>query len=145
MEKGIQASDFAARYAQYHLMIEKGVEKEKAIKIVRDNYINYNKPNSKFLEWANQMGFVMFTKYFVRIQRVIRDYGKNHPAKVLLAFLGQEYVIGDIDDPIDQSALTKDIGNMVYNPADNLLRVFTPSTLEAVDWTLSRLSGGSSN
>jgi hypothetical protein len=141
MEKGIQASDFAARYAQYHLMIEKGVDKEKAIKIVRDNYINYNKPNSKAMEWANQMGFIMFTKYFTRIQRVIRDYGKNHPAKVLLAFLGQEYVIGDIDDPIDQSAVNKDIGNMVYNPADNVLRVFTPSTLEAVDWALSRLGG----
>jgi hypothetical protein len=143
MEKGIQASDFAARYAQYHLMIEKGVEKEKAIKIVRDNYINYNKPNSKAMEWANQMGFIMFTKYFTRIQRVIRDYGKNHPAKVLLAFLGQEYVIGDLDDPMDKSVVTTDMSSMVYNPADNLLRVFTPTTLEAVDWALSRV--GSSN
>lgn len=137
IEKSIQASDFAARYAQYHLMIEKGVKKEKAVKIVRDNFINYNKPNSRFMEWANQMGFVMFTKYFTRIQRVIRDYGKNHPAKVMLSILAQDYVLGDIDDFSDQSVLTKDMGNLFYNPFDNLLRVITPTSAEAVDWVLN--------
>jgi len=137
MEKGIQASDFAARYAQYHLMLEQGMDKSKAVKIVRDNYINYNKPNSKFVEWANQMGFMMFTKYFTRVQRVLRDYGKTHPSKVLLAVLGQEYLLGDIDDITDQSILTKDMGNLFYNPFDNLMRVITPSTLEAVDWAIN--------
>lgn len=141
VEKSIQASDFAARYAQYHLMLEKGVKKDKAVQIVRDNYVNYNKPNSKFVEWANQMGFVMFTKYFTRIQRVIRDYGKNHPSKVLLAVLVQEYLLGDIDDITDQSPLTKDMGNLFYNPFDNMMRVFTPSTIEAVDWAVNGSKG----
>ena len=137
IEKGIQASDFAARYAQYHLLVEKGTSKEKATKIVRDNFINYNKPNSKFLEWANQNGFVMFTKYFTRIQRVLTRYGKTDPLKVLLSILAQDYVFGEIDTIDDQSFLTKDMGNLFYNPFDNMMRVFTPSSLELVDWALN--------
>jgi len=132
VEKGIQASDFAARYAQYHLMVEGGTPKAEAVKSVRDNFIDYNKPNSKFVEWANKNGFVMFTKYFTRIQRVLRNYGTRHPAKLLLSVLGQEYVLGDLDDMTDQSVLTKDMGNMLYNPWDHLMRVITPSALEAV-------------
>jgi len=137
VEKSIQASDFAARYAQYHLLVEKGTSKEKATKIVRDNFINYNKPNSRFLEWANQNGFVMFTKYFTRIQRVITRYGKTDPLKVLLSILAQDYVFGEIDTIDDQSILVKDMGNLFYNPFDNMMRVFTPSSLEAVDWVLN--------
>lgn len=137
LEKTIQASDFAARYAQYHLMREKGVEKEKAVRIVRDNFINYNKPNSRFLEYANQMGFVMFTKYFTRIQRVIRDYGKNHPTKVLLSILAQEYVFGEISTFDDQAPIVYDMGKLFYNPWDNFLRVITPSSAEAVNWALN--------
>lgn len=137
VEKSIQASDFAARYAQYHLLVEKGKPKKDAVNIVRDNFINYNKPNSKFLEWANQNGFVMFTKYFTRIQRVITRYGKTDPLKVLMSILAQDYVFGEIDTIDDQSILTKDMGNLFYNPFDNLMRVITPSSLEAVDWALN--------
>ena len=139
IEKGVQMSDFAARYAQYHLMVEKGIPKEKAVKTVRDNYIDYNKPTSKFVEWSNRMGFVMFTKYFTRIQRVLRDYGKNHPLKVALTVLGQDYLLGDIDDITDQSILTKDMGNLFYNPFDNMMRVITPSSFEAMQWTLNKI------
>jgi hypothetical protein len=132
IEKGIQASDFAARYAQYHLMVEQGVDKTKAITTVRDNFIDYNKPNSRFVEWANKNGFVMFTKYFTRIQRVIRNYGFRHPAKVMLALLGQNFVLGDIDDMTDQHVFVKDLSNLTYSPWGHLMRVITPSSLEAV-------------
>lgn len=137
IEKSIQASDFAARYAHYHLMLEKGIAKDKAINTVRDTYINYNKPNSRFVEWANQMGLVMFTKYFTRIQRVVRDYGATHPTKLLLAVLAQDFITGDIEDVSDQWVGVKSVPNLFYNPAENLARVFTPSSFEAVDWLLN--------
>lgn len=142
IEKGVQASDFAARYAQYHLMIEQGVGKDKAVVAVRDNFINYNKPNSRFLEWLNQMGFVMFTKYFTRIQRVIVRYGKTDPIKVLLAILAQDMAIGDIDTYDDQWLGTKDYSSILYNPLDHVLRAITPSTLELVDWGVNGAKGG---
>ena len=137
VEKGVQASDFAARYAQYHLMLEEGAPKDKAINAVRDNFINYNKPNSRFVEWANQMGFIMFTKYFTRIQRVIHRYGKTHPIKLFLSIIAQDYIFGELDTFDDQSILSKDMGNLFYNPWDNMMRVFTPTSFEAVDWLLN--------
>lgn len=127
-----QYSDFVARYAQYHLMVKKGIAKEKAVKVVRDAFINYNKPNSKFVEWANQMGFMMFTKYFTRIQRAIRESAETHPLRVLLAIIGQELLTGDIEDVTDQSIFTKNLGNLFYSPLENLLGAMHPHGLEAV-------------
>ena len=127
-----QYSDFVARYAQYHLMVKKGIDKEKAVKTVRDAFINYNKPNSKFVEWANQMGFMMFTKYFTRIQRAIRDSAETHPLRMLLAVIGQELVTGDIEDITNQSIFTKNLGNLFYSPLENLLGATHPHGAEAV-------------
>lgn len=133
MSSATQYSDFVARYAQYHLLLSRGVSHEAAAKEVRDAYINYNKPNSRALEWANQMGFVMFTKYFTRIQKAIRQHIRTHPLKVLGAVLAQEWVIGDIDDFTDQSLVAKDLGNIFYSPADQLWRAITPQWDNALD------------
>lgn len=133
MSSATQYSDFVARYAQYHLLISRGVEPQVAAKEVRDAYINYNKPNSRALEWANQMGLVMFTKYFTRIQKAIRNHVRTHPMKVIGAILAQEFVLGDIDDFTDQSMLTKDITNLAYNPMDTLIRAITPQWGNALD------------
>jgi len=133
IEKGTQASDFAARYAQYHLMIESGTDKTEAIKTVRDNFIDYNKPESRFINWLSKNGFIMFTRYFTRIQRVIRNYGFKHPDRILLALLAQDYALGDVDDITDQSIVTKNLDNLFYNPWDHIKRVLTPSALEAVE------------
>jgi len=132
INKATQYSDFVARYAQYHLMVKKGTDKDVAIKTVRDAFINYNKPNSRFVEWVNQMGFVMFTKYFTRIQKAIKHLGQEHPLKLVMALLGQEMVLGDIEDISDQSILTKDLGNVFYSPLDNIFRAITPTSAEAV-------------
>lgn len=135
-----QYSDFVARYAQYHLMIKKGTDKATAVKTVRDAYINYNKPNSKFVEWLNQMGFVMFTKYFTRVQRAIRTSAETHPLRVLLAIVGQELLFGDVDDIHDQSVFTKNIGSLFYNPLDNLIGAMTPHGAEAVLQVMSGIN-----
>ena len=135
-----QYSDFVARYSQYHLMIKKGEDKAKTIKYVRDAYINYNKPNSRFVEWLNQMGFVMFTKYFTRIQRAIRVNAESKPLRVLLAIIGQELLTGDVDDITDQSIFTKNLGNLFYNPLDNLLGAMTPHGAEAILHVMSGIN-----
>lgn len=127
MNAATQYSDFVARYAQYTMLVEKGIDKDAAAKEVRDAYVNYNKPNSRALEWANQMGFVMFTKYFTRIQKAIKYQFKEHPLTVLGAILAQEWVIGNIDDITDQSIIRKDIGNIFYTPMDTLGMALTPT------------------
>ena len=114
------------------MLVQKGVDKDVAAKEVRDAFVNYNKPNSRAVEWANQMGLVMFTKYFTRIQKAVKHQARNHPLKLLLAIAAQEWVIGDVEDITDQSILTKDIGKMFYNPADSFMRVITPPWGEAI-------------
>jgi uncharacterized protein YecE (DUF72 family) len=132
MNTATQYSDFVARYAQYHILQKRGVDKESAIKTVRDAFINYNKPNSRFVEWANQMGFIMFTKYFSRIQKAIKQLFKGHPISAVLALSAQEFLVGDIEDITDQSILTKDITNSFYNPLETFMRAITPSGAEAI-------------
>ena len=132
MNTATQYSDFVARYAQYHLMMKNGASKAEAIKVVRDAFINYNKPNSRFVEWLNQMGFVMFTKYFTRIQKALGTTAKTHPLKVLLAILGQEYVLGNIDDVYDQSVVSKHYGAIFHTPWEIALDVIHPHGVEIV-------------
>ena len=74
----------------------------------------------------------MFTKYFTRIQKAIKGQARNHPLKLVLALVAQEWVIGDVEDITDQSVLTKDIGNMFYSPTDTFMRVITPAWGDAI-------------
>ena len=74
----------------------------------------------------------MFTKYFTRIQRAIRDSAETHPLRMLLAVIGQELVTGDIEDITNQSIFTKNLGNLFYSPLENLLGATHPHGLEAV-------------
>jgi hypothetical protein len=129
METATQYSDFVARYAAYHTFLAKGMSKEEAIIKVRDAYINYVKPNSPMLEYYNQMGLMMFTKYFTRVQRAIREMVKGHPARAFILLASQEYLLGNVVDPTDASVLTKDLGNLFYNPFEVLSTPMAPHGL----------------
>lgn len=125
MQTATQYSDFVARYAHYNLMLESGADKTTAINQVRSMFVNYNKPSNRVVEWANQMGFVMFTKYFTRIQKAIAHLAKGNPIGLILVIMGQE-VYGNAPDPTDSHILTKDLGNLFYNPVDSLIGAATP-------------------
>jgi len=131
-------SDFVARYAQYTL----GIEKEKQIYQtvndrpmtanqeaqlaadmiirVRDAYVNYSKPDSKILQYMNDMGLVAFSKYAIRIQLGIQDLIKGKPLRFGLAILGQEMfemVSGYNPDDIGEvSVFARPIDKWVYSP-----------------------------
>lgn len=136
-----QYSDFVARYAHYHLMLSKGASKAEAAKTVRDVFINYNKPNSRFVEWANQMGLVMFTKYFTRIQKPIKAEFKNHPIRTALELMTHTFVLrGTVDDIFDQSLLMKNYGTIFHGPFENLIQAFSPSGAEALVSTYKHLA-----
>lgn len=146
MSTATQYSDFVARYAQYNLTIERQQRRfvkdnrrkptraelkkmeDDAVVLVKDAYINYDLPSSKWTQYANDMGLVMFTKYFERIQRVIRTTGKDKPVSTLMTLLGQVYLTGDIDDITDQSIFTKNYSGMFHlDPFEHLGAVVTPT------------------
>lgn len=125
MHTSTQFSDFVARYAHYNLMKENGKTHNDAIKTVRGMFVNYNVPSSPLVEWSNQMGFVMFTKYFTRIQRALGHLAKANPVGLGLTLVGQEALF-DVPDPTDSYFLFKDVGNIFNSPIDSLVGAATP-------------------
>jgi len=132
------ASDFAARYAQYTLSMDKEknrfiekygrpmtkselkkTEKEMII-MVRDAYVNYSRPDSRLLQYLNDMGFVVFTKYAVRIQLGIRDLARGKPLRLLLALIGQELFEGatgiNPEDIVEKSVFERPVEHWMYAP-----------------------------
>ena len=124
-----QASDFAARYALIEGLKAQGVNKTEAMNTAKDAFIIYSNPDSKLFQYMNDMGLVMFTKYFMRIQRVISKGAVDHPISFLLALIGQASIM-DIDDVTDQSMFSKDLTKMFYSPADVLTQAIYPSSAE---------------
>lgn len=68
----------------------------------------------------NDMGFIMFTKYMVRIQKVIQDGVTKHPIRFALALLGQEMLDQTFgwepDDIAEKSMYRRGMDNMFYMP-----------------------------
>ena len=55
--------------------------KEVRMQGVLDNYINYSLPNGRVEEYLNRMGFLMFTKYYKRVQSVVAKTTLSNPIK----------------------------------------------------------------
>ena len=141
MMKATQMSDFLFRYAQYYDAIEKGkrayvkknygvtrdfekhygdvptaeIEKieKKAKRETIDNYINYEVPLDRATRYVDSMS-PQFFKYFVRIQKVIKRFVKDHPARVGMDIGVQSFITDDTPDVLDMSVLDKGLIN--YNP-----------------------------
>jgi hypothetical protein len=85
-----QLSDFVARYTLYQHLIhraENPLSKDDAILSASEAFVNYDVPLPKGLQYTDNMGITMFTKYFLRIQRVLVKMLRENPARVI-AMLG---------------------------------------------------------
>lgn len=115
------------------------ISKESRMNTLLDVFINYNKPNSKWEEWANRIGLVMFTKYIKRIQRVIVQVGNKHPIMSAL-LLAQALLFVNVDMIQDQAYLTRAVGvdgqfsfgNVIpfYDPVDLFMNAVTPAIVK---------------
>ena len=151
MTTATQYSDFIARYALYHANVDKSFRrverregrhvttKEKKqierniLKHVTDAFVNYNTPDSKILQYMNDMGMVMFTKFLLRIQKVIKNGIRQHPVNFLAAFLAQEAWIGDVDsldDITNHNIFSTGITNSFKSPIDTMQHFLTPTMME---------------
>jgi len=147
MQQMTQYSDFMARYAMYHMSIEKarkrhlkktGKEltvaqmnnvKKESIKEITNAFINYNKPDSVVWQWANDVGLIMFTKYAIRIQKVWKDGIAKHPLRFMMAAIGQEIAYLDIDDITDKAITDQSLSDFFFMPesTDNIERAMVPA------------------
>lgn len=81
-----QFGDFTSKYVLYKYSMEKAENKlshSEAIQRASDAFVNYDIPTSAELQYMNDMGLMMFTKYRLRIQRAMLTLMKERPGTAL--------------------------------------------------------------
>ena len=109
LSRVVQLSDFVARYALYQNLITREIDpmpKEAAAHKVSEAFINYDVPMHRGLEYMDSVGLFMFTKYFLRVQRVIRDRIKHAPGKLGMLLAAESY-LGDLPTILDSSVIVR--------------------------------------
>lgn len=94
LHRATQLSDFVARYTLYQHLVgrkDKPLPKDAAIQQASDAFINYDIPMQRGMQYLDNMGFFMFSKYFLRIQRVIFRLEQNKPGRVLATMALDKY------------------------------------------------------
>lgn len=112
LHQATQISDFVARYVMYQHRISREqnpLSKAAAIQEAADAFVNYDMAMHRNIQFMDDMGFMMFTKYYLRMQKVLLKMGRENPARVLALAAADGYLnLGSI--VLDSSALAK-IGN----------------------------------
>lgn len=118
----IQLSDFSARYVQYKYLTEtqtNPLSKEEAFKDITENFINYDIPTARGLQYLNDIGLVMFSKYFLRIQKPVMKLFLENPLNGLISLMGQS--LFDFSSPADASVIQSNPLSRVYNPVGSMV------------------------
>jgi len=67
-----QYSDFVARYALHKHIMKKGeMTNRESLRYIRETFVNYDTATAPLLQYANDMGLMAFTKFFLRTQKII--------------------------------------------------------------------------
>lgn len=86
-----QFSDFGAKYVlAKHLTEKQGIPFDRAISIAQDNFINFDVPHGVGMDYMNKIGLFMFTKFFVRFQKVMTKMLYEKPAQTIAQHVGVE-------------------------------------------------------
>ena len=123
--KTTQYSDFVARQAVFKYKTEiEGIGKDETENLVRDLFVNYDMPDHQILQYMNETGITMFTKYPMRMLRVIYKMMKGRPVEGLMLIFLEDFINMNIDDPSDMSL------NILKSPFAHLDDAFTQSGIE---------------
>jgi hypothetical protein len=81
--------------------------------------VNYDIPTHKGVQYLNDMGFLMFTKYYMRIQKpLVRMVGEN-PARFMMMLMAQSFL--GFSAPSDSSFLTNNPLSRFVNPLNTIV------------------------
>jgi len=82
-----QYGDFVGRFVKYNWDTKvKNMDDRTALHESLDTFIYYNVPQNKYLQFLNDNGGMMFTKFFFRIQRIILRTFKRNPVQATVVF-----------------------------------------------------------
>ena len=97
MNKALDYGDFVSKYVLFkHLTQEKGFSEERAMNVIREEFINYTMNRGALFDYANAMGLTWFASYALGIQKVIyRALRRNTLSTLAIYSAGS--VINDYD------------------------------------------------
>lgn len=130
LHEATQFSDFVARFALYKHQTEiKGLSEQEALRNAMNTFIHYDVPTHRLLQMGNDYGFIMFTKFALRIQHVIWETFKKAPSKVL-GLLYLENFFGNFseihgDANIITHPITDKINYIPFDVATNIINIPT--------------------
>ncbi|WP_395147142.1 D-alanyl-D-alanine carboxypeptidase family protein [Moraxella atlantae] len=104
-----QFSDFAAKYALAKHLQKEGMSFENALSEAQESFINFDIPHGRGMDYMNRIGFFMFTKFFIRFQKVLSKLLRDKPATLLAQHFGVEYMF-DVAGILEPS-LINNLGN----------------------------------
>lgn len=129
LSNATQQSDFVFKYAMYKQELRKGKSKEQAMAVAREVYIDYDIPTNRGVQFMNDIGLWMFTKFALRIQRALLRYAREKPGKLVGEHLVSTYVL---DNP---SLLSLNLANYFMGgrnpfrvPSDGVLTMWGNAT-----------------
>lgn len=114
LNRTTQLSDFVARYTLFQHLTTRNLNplsKDAAVRYASDAFVNYDIPSHRTVQYLNDMGIVMFTKYYIRIQKVLMRMFRENPARAMM-MMAFSHFFSDIPSVVDGSMLNK----MSYNP-----------------------------
>ena len=108
-----QMSDFTARYVLYQHQTTRTKDElshKEAISRASRAFVNYDIALHRWLQYTDDMGLTMFTKYFLYIQSELIRVAKENPARTLSLFALRNYLDSLPPDVLESSGLSR-IGN----------------------------------
>lgn len=102
MRNATQISDFVGRFILHeHNKNKLKLSKEASIDNIVETFVNYDLPTHRSIQYLNDMGFIMFSKFFMRIQKVILRQLSTRLANVIGLLTIQQLLGIDIADIFD--------------------------------------------
>ena len=79
MNATLDYGDFVAKYALYkHLTKNRQFNSDRALNVIRDEFINYGLNRGRVFDWANKVGLTWFLSYKLGIQKIfLRNLRRN--------------------------------------------------------------------
>ncbi|EOE2929749.1 hypothetical protein ACWX7F_002916 [Acinetobacter baumannii] len=114
MSAATQYSDFTARYVLYnHLRTREKMSHDDAVHEAMQLFINYDLPSSPQVQWLNDTGLLMFTKFLFRFQHVMLKILNRNPAYVMSQSF-MLHALTDTETVLDPNLLNKGMG--IFHP-----------------------------
>lgn len=128
------ASDVVSKWAMYeHLKQTKykfGNDRAKNIELdnkalieANEAFILYDLPTNKYIQYANDMGLFVFSKFFLRIQKVILRTFKEHPARTIAGYGFMNGMVEFLQESFNESIIPY---SYILSPFKILNRFKTP-------------------